>query len=297
MKLAQILHSLKESGLCVDRVRLLEYLLEHAWLKILFFRCLRVRFSPQLIRNATLLSVDKERSQKLFSLASSYINVGRTYKTTGAARTVIADEAILRLARKYDAPRLLEVGVSDGSSALGLLEQICAFGEIELTDFHNAFYQRRIPLGYVFYDGNRCFLGLKLLFFYLNMPSARRSSRDGLEIIRTSNPTLCEKYGVKVAQFNVFTDRSSKPFHLIKCSNLLTKTYFSDAELLCGVSNLGRSLTVGGHLVLSHNSDVYQDGEALIILRRDGDILRLDAVVNSYPLARLFEGRDVLISS
>lgn len=293
MRLSQLIHVLKESGFCVDRVRLLEFLLRHSWLKVFAFRFLRLRFSPQLIENAESLSVELDRKQELFSLACSFINVGRTYKTTSAARTILADKAVLQYAGEHEKPCLLEVGVSDGSSSLELLKRISSFGEVKLTDRHNAFYQWRFPFGRLYYDGDRCFLGLKFLFFYLNMPTRNQSGRPGLKPITTTNPVLRVEHELAVEQFNLFTDCYPQRFHIIKCANLLTRTYFSDSEIVEGVRNLGRSLADGGRMVLSHNSDVYDEGEALTVFVRSGTQLCLEANVNNSPLAQVFQNKSV----
>lgn len=285
----ELIHTLKESGLCIDSAELLETITGNKWLMILAFRFLRMRFSPEILKNVLALPCSTKRKSELFSLAISYINVGGTYKTTGLARTILADKAIVDLASRFaTSPSLLEIGVSDGSSAMGLLNNAQNFSDVTLTDRHNCFYSRSVFMGKKFYDGDRRFLGVKIMCFYLNAPTQTPTVSE-MTAIETANPLLAERHGIShINQFDIFNTHLACPVDIIKCSNLLNTSYFSKQQILSAVQNLSQSLNNGGRLVISQNNECYAQNEALFILRKSGDIMILESEINGHPAASFF---------
>ncbi|MBI9079547.1 MAG: hypothetical protein JEY79_07390 [Pseudodesulfovibrio sp.] len=290
MNRSRLRHVLMESGLCFDRIRLLEWLLKHDRMRVLAFRFLRLRFSPAILSNAVKTSSDLTEAGRLFSLGMSFINVGDTYKTTTSERTVLADEVLSRLAKTLDGPQLLEIGVSDGSSSLNLLRRKDIFSSIILTDRFSHFHVRKIPLGKMFFDGDRCLLGIKLLCFYLNLALEKSSNVSDCSRIETVNPVVEKEGGISVIdQFNLFEDVLEEPVHFIKCSNILNESYFTSEQIVSAVGNLAKSLVLGGRLVVSHNNDKYKHGEAVLVLRNDPSAFCVEENLNQHELAPLFE--------
>ena len=287
--MARLKHLLRESGLCIDRVRLLDAIRKRRWRKVLAFRFLRLRFSPAILEDARRIECSPEERGRLFSLAISYLNVGSTYKTTCGLRTKLADEAVLDIAKGYESPRLLEVGASDGSSALPLLEKRDEFGDIVLTDRHNRFFEKKIPLGRIFLDTKKCVLGIKVLCIYLNIASDVRLKFENCFPIETVNPSLEHFHGLqRIECFDVFDEKRRRPVHLIKCANLLNCSYFSDKDILRAVDNMGRSLVDGGYLVVSQNNEKYAQGEAVFALKKNSAGFGLVHDRNEHEAARLF---------
>lgn len=280
---------LRESGICLDRGRLLDWIVRRESLKILAFRYCRLRFSPAILENVRSLNVSSDERGRLFSQAISYLNVGGTYKTTGSARTQLTDAAILEFAEEYEKPRLLEVGVSDGSSAKSLLRAGDIFSEVILTDRHSVFYKKRIPFGAKFLNGDKCLLGIKFLFFYFFVASRLPRDAQGYEVVQTANPLLQEKYGVgEIDKLDIFTGKASGKVHIIKCANILNQSYFSSKEILEAVTNLARSLVEKGILVISQNNEMYSNGEAFFVLRKESGRLTVVKQVNGHPVTNLF---------
>jgi len=290
MMLSQVKHVLRESGLCLDSVRLLDWIKSSPRAKILFFRFLRLRFSPGVLEDALNQAVGSAEKSRLFSLGMSFLNVGNTYKTTGENRTGLADNEIAKLAGGYDTPRLLEVGVSDGISSCNNLRNK-SFVEVVLTDRFNCFYEKRMFWGRKYYDSSRRLLGIKFLVFYINLCLERQSDISGTRKIETANPILAEEFGItSIRPFDLFQDRLDEPVNIIKCANILNESYFSGEEIRRAVDNLGLSLSEDGCIVISHNNEKYEDGEALAVLRKKAGGFHLEKELNGHELVQLFRG-------
>lgn len=286
-------HVLMESGLCIDRVRLLEWLLKSDRARIAAFRFFRLRFSPAILDNALQVSSEPGETGRLFSLGMSHINVGDTYKTTTSERTVLADETVIRLARMHESPGLLEIGVSDGSSSLELLRHKSVFSRIVLSDRFSHFYERRIPFGRIFLDSDGGLLGIKFLCFYINLALSKARDVSLYSRIETINPVVRKLGGIEqIETFNALLDKLSESVHIIKCSNVLNKSYFSDDQIIKATRNLANSLLDGGSLVISHNNVKYTQGEAVLVLRKEANGFHVAENLNQHELASLFESSD-----
>ncbi|MGE4552768.1 MAG: hypothetical protein AB7D57_06625 [Desulfovibrionaceae bacterium] len=271
---------------CWDSIRLLDWI-DRKGLQHLFFHHLRYRVTPAMLERA-LAAPPAERA-RLYALATSYLKVDNTYKTTGLDRTRLADGLLLELAREFDAPRLLEVGVSDGSSALNLLARRDVFAEVVLTDRFSRFLQRRFPLGRAFLDAEGRRFGLKFLCLYVWLSPGRTVDPQGYAPIEVVNPRVREAFGVPaIRRFDLFRDALDRPVQLIKCANILNLAYFDAATIRRALDNLARSLAPGGYVVLSQNNAKYPGDEAALVLRREADGFRPVRNVNGHELAALF---------
>lgn len=65
MNRSRLKHILMESGLCVDRVWVLDWILKHPWARSFAFRFLRLRVSPAILKDA-LVQIDPEERERLF---------------------------------------------------------------------------------------------------------------------------------------------------------------------------------------------------------------------------------------
>lgn len=288
MSWARLKEALRSVCLCLDSVRLLDWIRRHR-LETLFFTVLRYRVSPLVLLDALAQDVDEEERGRLFALGASMLRVGGVYKTTGLKRTVLADRLALRLARGVRDAALLEVGVSDGSSSLELLARGRVFSRIVLTDRFSRFYARKGLFGTLFLDAEDRLYAFKFLFLYILLPA--RPARRGPEAaaIEVVNPLLTSRHGLdRITRFNMFTDALDLPVDIIKCANILNKAYFSEQETRAAVSNLCRSLKEGGRIVVSQNNAKYASGEAGFVLRKSGAALRLESCFNNHDLADLF---------
>jgi len=204
---------------------------------------------------------------------------------------VLADESLCALAASFPAPRILEVGVSDGSSSLGLLRRGQEFSALLLTDRHNLYYRRRCALGSLYYDSDRHLLCCKLGIFYFDLSSLNLLGGQNLQPMETVNPVLRESFGIAgSARLDVFCDTVEPAVQVIKCSNLLNSSYFTREDIHRAASNLSRSLVEGGYFVVSqNNATMYREAEAFSVLRKQNGSFILVQSVNNHDAAEMFQ--------
>lgn len=284
-----ILHQLlRESGLCIDSVVLLEWILKRHYRKVVAFRFLRLRFSPAILANALQQGRKLEDAARLYSLGMSFLNMGSTYKTTSINRTLLADKEILRIARDLDKPSLLDIGASDGVSALACLNQKKLFSRVTLSDKYNCFFEKNLPCGKIFLDAEKRLLGVKLLCFYIKLQSAHAFGGFGYSIIETANPLLLQHAVTRIQHFDMFQDVQEHKYDIVKCSNILNLSYFPTDTILQAIENISRSVKDHGHLVISHNNAKYNGNEAVLVLKKEGPKLIMHQSINSPELAHCF---------
>lgn len=273
---------------CFDSISFLDWVHRNN-LQTLFFLVLRYRVSPLVLEDVSEHDAELDELGRLYALGISSLKVGNTFKTTGVDRTSIADAMLDRLAK--GSPSLMEVGVSDGSSALGHFSVPERYSRIVLTDRFTRFYIRNIPLGKMFLDSEKRLFGIKFLCFFIYLTPRPVSDDSGYVPMEVVNPILRKRYSVnKIIPFDMFKDALDDPVDIIKCSNILNVCYFPDAELLAALRNLCRSLADRGHLVVSQNNESYEGGEAALLLEKDGHGLRVIKSINSHDLLKLFVG-------
>lgn len=287
MILNKVRHIIQNSGLCIDSPRLLQWL-QHTPLKAIAFKVFRLKFSPAVLTNVLRHDVGLKQKSALFSEGMSSLKVGGTFKTTSSGRTSLADREIERRLGEFKAPRLLEIGVSDGSSATNLIGKN-VFSHVILSDRFNCFHARRSVFGTLFLDSDKHLLGVKFLCFYISFPSDRAMDHAGFDRIETINPILPETYNIpSIRRFDLFCDELDEKVQVIKCANILNKAYFSPQQIRQALENLKKSLTEGGLLMVSHNNEKYSEGEALFLLRKENGTLRLIHELNGHESAGLF---------
>ncbi|MGL1862829.1 MAG: hypothetical protein OCC46_09945 [Pseudodesulfovibrio sp.] len=234
--------------------------------------------TPDVLARAHRLDADIEEKARLFSLAISHVRVGETYKTTGDMRTRLADGVIVKLAADFSSSRVLDAGASDGFGTSSLIRRLGEGVDVLPADLHPVFYKRRFPFGAIFFDGASRMLSIKFLFFSFYIGSESGWETTSLERIDTTNPMLEESMGpFAIRPFDVFGDAIEPKFEIIKCANLLNSEYFDLEGIRAAASNLSRSLSEGGFLVISQNNDRYSDGEAYFVLQlKEGRLMVVD---------------------
>lgn len=288
---------LRTSGPAPDGPRSLRLLEADGRLKTFLLRFLRVRVSPDALPRLRGLRAPLDERARLFRNAISLLNVNETYKTTGSDRTKLADEMLLGLLPDLDKTgpeqgplRLLDIGVSDGSASVALLDRLPEGSQAILTDLHPVLYARGPAFLRLFLDARQRLLGVKILGLYLNLSLSLHANALNFETVDTINPLLPERLGIAgIRPFNALADALPEPVQLIKCANVLNRGYFDDAALLAAAANLARSLAEGGFLVISQNNAAYPGGEACFALQKRGARLLLAAQINGHAALPLFE--------
>lgn len=278
---------LVNSGLTANRVSLARLLARYP----LLGRLLRLRLSPELLARLNELGPTPENGA-LYASAVTWMRTGRVMKTVGMKRNVLADSCVLRLASSRGAIRLCDIGVSDGSASLVLLEAFPG-ARIRLFDKYNFFQVRNRLFGSEIFtaDGERIYrrLGPILLYTYDAFPLVLRDAV--LPRLRVRNPLL-RRFDVEIEDLDLFRDELPGPFDLIKCCNCLNLEFYPGERLSAGIRRLARGLVEGGHLVIGQNHPAYPEGEAYFVLRRERDGTKLVEEKNRHRLLAWIESQD-----
>lgn len=246
---------------------------------------LRLKFSPGIFDEVRRSSLPAEEKAALFSAAMTLFRSGSAYKTTAAGRSPLTDAAILAAAAPGSL--IVETGVSDGVSALGLLERAkdC---EVLLTDSQACYSYADFCCGRRFYAGDDNSVSVKLPLFYFSTGGTGEAPA-GAGRISLLNPAVSDKFpGTELRAFDIFSGALPRKADIIKCANVLNEVYFTPEEIKKALANLGANLKDGGRLFVCQNNGKYKDGEAYFTLRVKGGALELEGEANGHELlARL----------
>lgn len=276
--------ALLRSGFCLDALPALRLFLRG--LAVPGVRQLliasRLKFTPDLLEKIRASGLPPAEQGALFSAAMNLFRSGPTFKTTGAGRAPLTDRAALEKAGPDGL--IAEAGVSDGVSALGLLEARGGRGVL-LTDRQDAFRYKDLGPFRVFYDKEDGAVSVKFLFFYLCLGVPPGEVPAGARAVSLLNPGVAALFpGVKLSAFDIFTGALPEKAAVIKCANVLNKAYFTPEQMRPAVANLLGSLREGGWLLISQSNPKYESGEAYIALRRQGEKFVLAEELHGHEL-------------
>jgi len=231
-------------------------------------RLLRLRLSPELLASLNDLEPSLENGT-LYAAAVTWMRTGRVMKTVGLHRNSLADARLLDLARTRGLSRIADIGASDGSASLRLLEGLPG-ARVRLFDKYNFFQLRPRPLGCEVFNsaGERIYrrLGPVLLYLY-DRPSP--PAEEPLRRLPVKNPLL-RRFPLEIEDFDLFEDDLDGEFDLIKCCNCLNLEFYPGERLHAGIVRLLKSLPEGGCLLVGQNHADYPEGEAYFVLQRRG---------------------------
>jgi hypothetical protein len=207
-----------------------------------------------------------------FARMVATLSSGTTSKTTHRARHAASDALIDELVGAGE-PVVLDVGVSDGTTALDLLDRLGRrFRQYFATDV--AFEVPAVERGgnvYFYDDHGACTLvATKHAIVYANVagavfpfgPLARAlvsaaPPADRARRVSLVNPELARRAArdarVVVREFDVFAPWDGPPPDLVKVANVLNRGAFPDARIRVALANLKAALAPGGTLVVTDN--------------------------------------------
>jgi len=275
------------SGPCLDSpafLRLYLRALGNPALRLLAL-ALRIKFSPAVLDAVRESRLPPAEKAGLFSAAMNLFRGGGAFKTTSAGRSPLTDAAVLALAGP--GALIAEVGVSDGVSALHLLEN-AGGAEVLLTDLQASFPYRDAGPARVFYYTDGAYISVKLPLFYLCTGLKAGALPPGLPEVSLLNPLVAEKFpAARLAAFDIFGGALPRPAGVIKCANVLNLAYFSPEKIKAALENLRSALAEGGWLVIGQNNPAYEGGEAWLALQREGNRLLLRREEHGHELLPL----------
>lgn len=228
-----------------------------------------------------------------FSKAISTLQFGVTFKTTYPGRHKHSDRYVADLYRGSK-PVILDVGASDGSTSLDLIERLGAdFSRYLVTDLNIATLYSCNDRGTVFFlDRNgRCALRASRRFivyaeihgaiFPLSWLAKRlvSGSRDlddwrELLLIQPELAKLARRDSrISIMPYDVFLPWTDARPDLIKVANLLNPKYFTAEQIKEAVHVQCFNLGNGGRLLLVSEDD---DTEKFSVFRKTPDGMRLE---------------------
>jgi hypothetical protein len=205
-----------------------------------------------------------------FTDAVSTFKFATTCKTTQKARFPRTLERLAQL-EFTRAPTILDVGASDGSTSLDVMEAV-PFSRYFVTDKHLEVTVRRRGRTTYFHapDGKCVLISTPAWVLYDDTAGAwppfgaiaRRAfaaaaaPSAGGEVVSLVNPAVKSRLqgDVQVEQYDIFEPWRREQADLIVAANILNRVYFTEENLGRAIRNLIGALTEGGRLAVVQNS-------------------------------------------
>lgn len=238
------------------------------------------RLNPRVI-------LDEGVTSAAFREAMTSIYVGGTIKITGSDRHPETGRLLMDTVDLTNAT-IVDIGASDGSTSVDLIEQIGSFGRYVIADLYISLRATEVGSHTVMFDdtgtcvlvvGNRLMAWPELsapvrLAYAPLIAKARKqlgSAREVLLLNPSARGLIREDERVEFRKHDVFGPWDGDKPDVIKVANLLRRLYFSDEDLLRALAALHANLPEGGHLFLVDNPRILNTPPRAGIFRRDGD--------------------------
>lgn len=255
--------------------------------------------------------LDPDADPEAFRAAMSALEVGGTYKITGSNRHPEADRLVADNLDLTGAV-IVDIGASDGSTALDFLAGLNGFGAYVLADLY-LFVRHGTHRGrsYFFDQDGRWILvvGSRTLAWPATSKLVRglfgRGARaaaatldpqDVLLLNPRMRRLMAQDPRVTAVVHDIFTPWQGPAPDLIKVANLLRRLYFEDAKILAALETLLAALPDGGHLLVADNPRIAGMPPRAGLYRRAGGSFEVVATTENPPeiadlVARAGSGR------
>ena len=242
--------------------------------------------------------LDESADPDSFRRAMAAFPVGNTFKITCADRHAIAD-ALLMDNVDLQGATILDIGASDGTTAVDLISKILDFRTYIIADISLHMTAATVWRHLVFFDhrgecnlvvGRRLIAWPSLSSFVrlLYTPVIRRANRSSgrRESVLLLNPAtrrvIDSDPRVSSATHDIFLPWPGPKPDVIKVANLLRRLYFDDTTLLKGLESVLANLAEGGHFLLVDNPRA-RVGPRAAVYRRTGDAFTFVAQTPDSP--------------
>lgn len=225
------------------------------------------RLAPRLFRGDPRVLLDDEPTAADFRAAMSILHVGDTIKITGVDRHAAADALLLEHVALENAS-LVDIGASDGSTSVELVEKLPGFRSFTMADLYlhlEAVETRRHVLFYdhegtcVLIAGRRLLAWpslarwVRVLWAPVLVAARERPRREAFLLGPDARRLLRDDARVTTRVHDVFRPWDGPAPDVIKVANVLRRLYFSDDDIRRALAALLASLDEGGHLLLLDN--------------------------------------------
>lgn len=232
-------------------------------------------------------------SEGQFSASVSSLQFGATFKTTHPGRHVQSNR-FLRDTYRGSRPVILDVGASDGSTSLDLIQELGSnFTYYYVTDLNlsvRSGYDSKGVVYFVDQNGSCILRASERLLVYSNTSRARFPLRliarallakcrnaggwQDLVLIQPELRRLAKRDPrIMIQRYDIFASWTGPPPDLIKVANLLNDQYYSDSQLEKALQAQCSNLAPNGRLLLiSEDEDV----EKFSVFRKTGAGMQLE---------------------
>jgi hypothetical protein len=217
-----------------------------------------------------------EPTRACWSEAVSSIWTGGEWKTTWGARHPGSNENIRALLCGFHDPIILDVGMSDGSTTLDLVECLNGhYGRYYATDKSlSVLACRRGRRVWFYHPASRlCFMRagpLLLLYGELrsSFPFIDRWAREGLRKAPDPDRAVLQSVdlvqpglrrleragsGIEIFEWDLFDTWRERAPQVVKVGNVLNHDYFSEERIMSAIRKFRSLLADGGYLVVVEN--------------------------------------------
>jgi hypothetical protein len=223
-------------------------------------------------------------SPESFRRAMAAFDVGQTMKITGQKRHGAGDSMLVEHVDLTDA-ELVDIGASDGTTSLELIERLPDFRSYVIADLFLKITARQLGKRTLFFDPDgKCILvvgpraaawparsrAVEALVRPLVTRAQRTSpSRDVLLLNPEVRTLMTSDSRVTFAVHDIFEPWPGSTPDVIKVANLLRRMYFSDEQISAALQAIFKSLPDQGHLLLVDNPRIKGIDERAGLYRKD----------------------------
>lgn len=255
------------------------------------------RSAPRLFRVDPRVLLDDQPSAADFRAAMSILHVGDTIKITGIDRHAAADALLLEHVA-LESASLVDIGASDGSTSVELVEKLPGFGSFTIADLYLTLEAVETRRHVLFYDHEgTCVLiaGRRLLawpslarwvrlLWTPVLAAARSRPRREVLLLGPEARRLVQKDSrVSTRVHDVFQPWEGPAPDVIKVANVLRRLYFGDEDIQRALAALLASLDEGGHLLLLDNPRIAGIDLRAGLYRRQGGRFTVVAETEDAP--------------
>ncbi len=231
--------------------------------------------------------VRDDASAEQFRTAMSALHVGNTIKITGTNRHPKADALLVKHAADANLA-VLDIGASDGSTSLDLIDRLPNFAHYTIADRYLHLDVTHVGSYDVFFgpDGDATLIvGRRVLAWpgnsrlvrtiFRRVLSRAASSTNPQHRVLLLNPdvraVMARDPRVVYRMHDIFEPWPDEPPTVIKVANVLRRLYFSDEQIAAALAVLLTDLPDGGHLLIVDNPRISGIAERCGLYCRDGD--------------------------
>lgn len=242
-------------------------------------------------------SLDSLSSIYDFALAvSTFSTESKHGKTTSVNRFLDLDSVVIKFLSQQSKIEIHDVAVSSGVTSCELLHKVKALNvpyNFSISDKYANYFisgnkiiriysaDKKLLYGYVFgvlADGHlsRYFLLSKLLYFLFKY-IPHENKFDRIQLFDFETKRILKSNIINYIEYDLFGVNSTPVYNFVRCMNALNaNSWFSEEQIILGVSNLKSSLIDGGVLLIGRTDDFSNQNNASFFKKINDKLVHLE---------------------